>query len=163
MAAIFLCDFKPEKKADGATPAFAWVLPLCVFLGTGITDILTQWLNQEMVPESSSGWMIMVVFMSAAATALVLLVFRRPFKIKRNSIFTGFLLGLPNFISYKSILAALSSFHHKGDVVFPLANLGVIVCTSLLAALIFKDRLSRLNLIGLVLALFSLSLFFRMP
>lgn len=163
-AAIIFCSGKAVNEDGKKGNAALWLLPLSIFLGTGITDILSQWLNQAQVPSGDSDLMILLVFFSAFLSSLIFAFFRKspgnPV-IQFSHAWPGLLLGLPNFISYKSLLAALTAFHHQGNVVFPIANLGVIVFTTLVSALVFREKLSRKNWIGIVLALVSLALFYQ--
>lgn len=163
-AAIVLCSGQSGKEAKTNGSFLFWLLPFSVFLGTGVTDILSQWLNQTQVPPADSDLLILLVFFAAFLSSLIYAMFRaRPGSpvLQFSHAGTGLVLGLPNFISYKSLLAALTAFHHKGNVVFPIANLGVIVFTTLVSALVFREKLSRKNLIGILLALISLALFFQ--
>ena len=161
LVSIVLISLKSDasEKTGGSR-----LFPLLIFLGTGFTDVLTQWLNQALVPPGEAPFMVFVVFSAAFISALLLFAFRcRSGESNLNSsdFRTGFWLGLPNFISYKSILAALSAFHHQGNVVFPLANLGVILVTTLVSILYFRDKPGRWNIIGIFLALLALWCFFQ--
>ena len=107
----------------------------------------------------------MLFVFSGAFSAALILTLIRSFQGKTvlglNHAVPGFLLGLPNFISYKSILAALESFQHQGNVVFPIANLGVIILGSLVSVIYFRDTLSRWNLAGILISCLALVLLFR--
>lgn len=164
LSAIILSSFKPDS--DKKKPGFSWnlLLPVSIFLGTGLTDILTQWLNQVLVSPSDSAAFVLFVFAGAFASALCLSIFKiaaGSMKFQPADILPGFLLGVPNFISYKSILAALDAFHHQGNVVFPVANLGVIILSSLVSFLYFRDAFSKWNLAGIALACLALFMLYQ--
>lgn len=170
LAGLFLCILAiilaSERSKNNSTigEGPGWFLPLLIFLGTGFTDVLTQWLNQTMVPPSQGPLMVLVVFAFAflsSSLMLVLKLSRKKSQFQFSTVWPGFLLGLPNFISYKSILAALSAFHHQGNVVFPMANLGVILLTSMASILYFRDQAGGRKLAGILLALIALTFFFQ--
>jgi drug/metabolite transporter (DMT)-like permease len=164
LAAIILSSLKPESNKNEVAFSWKWLLPAGIFLGTGFTDILTQWLNQNLVPPSESAVFVLFVFLGAFLAALILTFFRRwrnELQFKFNHILPGFLLGLPNFISYKSILAALDAFQHQGNVVFPIANLGVIILSSMVSFLYFRDPFTRWNLAGIGLACLALFMLYQ--
>lgn len=164
LAAIFLSSLKTGPGNRSASFSWLWLLPVAIFFGTGITDILTQWLNQVLVPAGDSDAFVLFVFAGAFFSALLLVVYRTirsgiPFRM--GDALPGIVLGMPNFISYKCILAALDAFHHQGNVVFPIANLGVIVLSSLVSAFYFRDSFSRWNIAGIIFACAALVLLFE--
>lgn len=164
ISAIVLISGKSKPAASEKNSAVAWILPVAVFTGSGLTDIFTQWLNQALVPQKDASAMVLVVFAAAFFSALCLLLvqnFRTGKSLDFSAAVPGFFLGLPNFISYKSILASLNAFHHQGNLVFPVANLGIILVTTLASTLWFHDKLSCRNLAGIVLAMLALVLFFQ--
>ncbi len=164
LPAIILISGKSQSPASENQSSATWILPGAVFIGSGLTDIFTQWLNQALVPQADAAGMVLLVFTAAFFSALGLMLFRQ-FKtgksIDFSTVLPGFLLGLPNFISYKSILASLNAFHHQGNLVFPVANLGVIVFTTLVSTFWFREKLSRQNMTGIFLAILALILFFQ--
>ena len=164
LSAILLSSLKPDSNRQKAGFSWKLLLPVGIFFGTGLTDVLTQWLNQVLVPPSDSAAFVLFVFAGAFAAALGLTIFKTAtgsMMFQATDILPGFLLGLPNFISYKSILAALDAFHHQGNVVFPIANLGVIILSSLVSFLYFRDAFSKWNLAGIGLACLALFMLYQ--
>ncbi len=159
--AIFLSAGKGKSAAPGTQAAYYRLLPLAIFLGTGLTDILTQWINENLLSPEEEAAFVLMVFSGAFLSAGFLSIYRLlkgQMVLSFRNLLPGFLLGLPNIISYKSILAALNAFNHQGNLVFPVANLGVIVLTGLVSVLYFKDKVSNRNFVGMGLALFALLL-----
>jgi drug/metabolite transporter (DMT)-like permease len=150
-----------ESSSDSTTTISGWWLPVSIFLGTGITDALSQWCNETQVPMESQPMFVMLVFAGAFLASL-------PFFLKslsegRNRLsskifLAGFLLGLPNFFSYYFVLKALDDFDNQGNIVFPVANLGVILVTGLVSYFYFRDSFSRQNLLGILFSFLSLLL-----
>ena len=69
-------------------------------------------------------------------------------------------LGIINYFSLFLVLKALTAFDNNGAVFYPIYNVGIIMMSSFAAMLLFSERLSKTNFIGLalsVLALFLLS------
>ena len=69
-----------------------------------------------------------------------------------KDILAGILLGIPNYFSIYFQLKALSAFDNNGAIVYPSLNIGIIIGSTLAAVLIFKERLSRVNQVGVALA-----------
>ncbi len=138
-------------------------LPLMIFLGTGITDVLSQWCNERLVPSGSQSQFVLLVFLGAFFATFLFWIGKgksRNMKVSSKEIAAGVLLGIPNYYSYFFLLKALQDFNNQGDIVFPVGNLGVILTTTLVAALYFKDRLTRGNLLGILFSILSLFFIF---
>jgi hypothetical protein len=60
----------------------------------------------------------------------------------------GLVLGIPNVLATTFLLSALTLF--PAILVFPLMNVGIILSTTLIAFLIWKEKLSRWAILALV-------------
>ena len=67
------------------------------------------------------------------------------------------IFGVPNFFSLVFFLKALGSM--DSSIVFPLVSIGVVVSSSLIGIIIFKENLSRSNWIGIILSVCAIYLF----
>jgi uncharacterized membrane protein len=67
-------------------------------------------------------------------------------------------LGIPNFLSFYTLLLALSAYKGNGAFVYPLYNIGVILLAALMAALFFHERLTVANKVGLAIAVVAIGL-----
>ena len=72
----------------------------------------------------------------------------------------GIAIGLPNYFSIYFMLHTLSWYQNDGAFVYPVLNIAVIVVTSLMGIALFKEKLSKLNLIGIIIAILSIGLVF---
>ena len=75
----------------------------------------------------------------------------------KNLLF-GFLVGLFNFGNILFYLKAHHAFSENPSTVFAGMNMGVIILGSLAGVIAFKEKLSKLNYVGLLLALISIVL-----
>ena len=75
---------------------------------------------------------------------------------KPDLILTGFILGLVNFGSLYGIIMALDSKVFDSSIVFGINNIGIVLLSVAFALLIFKERISSKNKIGIVLSLISI-------
>ena len=99
------------------------------------------------------------LFAAAAFIGLIMFFFQKG-KFQLKSLIGGIYLGIPNYFSLYFVLKALSAFENNGAVFFPIYNVGIIMLSSFTAMIIFKEKLSKINFLGLglsVLALFLLS------
>ena len=66
---------------------------------------------------------------------------------------TGILLGALNFANIYTYIRAHQSLPGNPALVFSAMNMGVIVLGTLVGAMAFREPLSKLNLLGVLLAL----------
>ena len=140
------------RKGQGSPGAKAFY-PLALFLAlflNGASDSMskffTQW-GQRRV----DGLFVFYIFLFAGLFTLVLLLKeRRP--ITRRDLLFGALVGVPNFLSSRLLLAALTEL--PAFLVYPSYSVGVILIVSLLSFFLFRERLGRRQLaaVGMILA-----------
>ena len=78
-------------------------------------------------------------------------------KLQLKSIFWGVIFGVPNFFSLLFFLKALGSM--SSSEVFPLVSMGVVVSSSLIGLLLFKENLTKSNWIGILLSICAIYIF----
>jgi drug/metabolite transporter (DMT)-like permease len=77
-------------------------------------------------------------------------------KIKRNDAAYGFGVGLFNMMSNMSLLIALTTI--PGSIVFPVSSAGSLLMVTISAIILFKEKVSKLNLLGILLTLIAVVL-----
>jgi drug/metabolite transporter (DMT)-like permease len=82
----------------------------------------------------------------------------RKTRLSPINIFFGALVGAFNFGNILFYLKAHQAFADNPSTVFAAMNMGVIILGSLLGILVFKEKMSRRNYVGLALALVSIVL-----
>jgi len=151
-----------SDKGDAKLSELSWysALPLVIFVITGSSDVLSQWCNFTMVPPSDTKVFVWVVFVAALLFSLPFVLYRLMVgesKFQMKGLLGGLTLGIPNYFSYLFLIITLEKFNNKGDFVFPIGNMGVILITSIIALFFFKDTFSKRNFLGLGLALLALA------
>jgi len=137
-----------------------FMLPVVVFLGGGAIDTSLKVLTSTYV-NVSSDTISYSIFLGAFFAGLSLFILRNKgnFKIfEFKSIQAGILLGVPNYFSIYFLLKAIGSYSESSALVFGLNNIGIVILSTLLSMLIFKETLSRGNKIGIAMALLSIVL-----
>jgi drug/metabolite transporter (DMT)-like permease len=135
-----------------------WLYPLLVFGGFGVIDILFKRVAQAGVPLGAS---LQAMFALSLLVAFALQLWRR---LQGRSHFTarsalaGVALGLANFGNILFYLRGHQALPQHPALVFASMNIGVVALGALVGMLVFRERLSRLNLAGVVLALLAIVL-----
>ncbi len=148
----------PDMRGEGAA---AWLYPLLVFTGFGVIDILFKQVAAAGVPLGTS---LLAVFALALLVAFALQGLRRwraETRFTAHNLFAGLLLGLFNFGNILFYLRAHRALPQDPALVFAGMNLGVVALGALVGVLAFRERLSRLNVAGLLLALSAIGLLTR--
>jgi len=149
---------KPTSRVSGKEAGKgAWIYLLMVFLGFGVIDVLLKQITKvNNVPFSTA---IFIIFILAFTLSLIGLIYQVATKKMRFSwphIFIGWALGVFNFGNILFYLKAHKALANNPSSVFSSMNIGVIIAGALIGMLIFKERLSTLNKIGLVIAVLAI-------
>ncbi|HTM29113.1 MAG TPA: EamA/RhaT family transporter [Rhodanobacter sp.] len=143
-----------------ATPATAnaarWLYPLLVLAGFGVIDILFKRVAQAGVPLATS---LQAMFALALPVAFGLALWRRcrgGARFTARNLLGGVLLGLFNFGNILFYLRGHRALPQHPALVFASMNIGVVALGALVGVLLFRERLSRLNLAGVLLAVLAI-------
>jgi drug/metabolite transporter (DMT)-like permease len=152
--AIILILDKPTKNKENK-----WIYPMLVLLGFGVIDLLFKQIAlSSTLPFTTS----LFVLFSIALVIMILfnvyeILFRKT-KMDFKSILFGCLVGIFNFGNILFYLKAHQAFAKGPSTVFAGMNMGVIMIGSLVGIFVFKEKVTKLNVTGLVLALIAVVL-----
>lgn len=76
-------------------------------------------------------------------------------KFSTKDIYAGVLLGVPNYFSIYLIMVMLNE-GWKGSILYPMLNVSVLLLSTMIAVIGFREKLNRLNWIGIGLATLSI-------
>lgn len=133
-----------------------WFFPAVVFFGYGVVDILFKQLAQHTrVPYTTSMLVVFCLAMLAAFAFLAyhLMVSRKKFSV--HAIFWGVVLGGFNFANILFYMKAHRALPDNPSIVFTGMNVGVIALGALVGIYLFREKLSFINKIGIILAVIS--------
>jgi drug/metabolite transporter (DMT)-like permease len=156
-----LCSIPWQKSTSRVSSKEAgkgsWIYLLIVFLGFGVIDVLLKQLTKvNNVPFSTAIFIIFILAFALSLIGLLYQVFTKKMRFSWPHIFIGWVLGLFNFGNILFYLKAHKALANNPSSVFSSMNIGVIVVGALIGMLIFKEKLSTLNKIGLVVAVLAI-------
>jgi len=157
LIAILLSSYKEKKIKSEAISGFDLFLPILIFILGGALDSTINYTNHHFLTDKEEAIFPVVVFGAASIMGLLILGVKRE-KIQLKSIAGGFALGIVNYFSIYFLLTALSAFQNDGAIVYPLINVGIITFGAIISVAFFKERLSKINMAGLILALIAIAL-----
>lgn len=132
------------------------ILPmiLLTILVVGFSQLSSKILVQSGF-EAEKNYFFLAIFTSAAVLVSPL-AWRNRQKIKRKDGLYGFGVGVFNLISNRSLLLALTTL--PGAIVFPVSSAGSLLMVSVGAIALFKEKVSRANIAGIILTLIAVVL-----
>lgn len=140
--------FRPSAHTNSGETGKTISLLLAVWLGYGTIDILFKQLAKSGAAFSSS---LFVAFGLAGVLIFLYLLARRT-EWKRRNLVAGLVLGVLNFGNIYFYIRAHQVFPQNPTLVFSAMNIGVISLGTLVGAGLFKEKLSWVNVLGIVLA-----------
>ncbi|MBC5775316.1 hypothetical protein H8S95_14650 [Pontibacter sp. KCTC 32443] len=163
LVAIVLSSIRPRNhEGEGSTsPILAFLLPFIIFLNSGVADSLINYTNQYHLQQKEASQFTMLTFSASAMVGLLVLLYlllSGKTTFYRKSILAGILLGIPNYFSIYFLIKALSAFGNDGAFLYPVNNIGIILAGALGAVIFFNEKLTKVNLIGLGMAVLALIL-----
>ena len=144
---LFCLLSKPNQQS---AVDFRGVLGLVgVWFGYGIIDILFK-----QVAKSGGAFptTLFIAFSLAACIMFIYLLFKRT-QWNVASVVGGIILGVLNFFNILFYIKAHQSFGSNPTLVFAGMNIGVICLGTITGALIFKEKISKINWLGIVFSL----------
>lgn len=149
---IFLILSKPDQSKNS-------LYLILVFFGYGIADVLYK--KIALFTAFPYTTMLFYIFGGCMVFSLVLIFSRfKSFKseYQPKSWLYGILLGSFNFCNIYFYLKAHQAFKETPTTVFAGMNFGVIVLGTLIGYFFFKEKLTKKNVFGLIMAILAVSL-----
>jgi drug/metabolite transporter (DMT)-like permease len=137
------------------------LLPFGVLLGSGIIETSIKVLQQDYVPSEETPVFSASIFLFAAITGTIFFIirfFRKNIFIRVKDIIAGFALGIPNYFSIYFLIEALRNPNLDSSIIFVINNVSIVLLSTFVGILFFKEYLVRKNKIGIIIAIVSIIL-----
>lgn len=158
LAAVYLASLKEKHITINRKDL---VLPTLVFLGSGIIDTSIKYFEENHLTSEEIPLFSSMIFGCAALTGFIFIgfkAFKTPLRINLKNVLGGIALGIPNYFSIFFLIRALRSDILESAALFTLNNVAIVMFSTLLGILMFKERLSLKNWSGVALAVVSIIL-----
>ncbi len=153
--ALFCLLWKPHAAASGKTSGGgSWLWPLVVLFGFGVIDVLFKQMSKAGTAFSAG---LLVTFVMAGCLMLLYLLLART-RWGMPHLLAGVLLGALNFANIYTYIRAHQVLPGSPALIFSVMNMGVIVLGTLVGALLFREKLRPINLLGVGLALCTIAI-----
>ncbi|MDP5121806.1 MAG: EamA/RhaT family transporter [Spirosomaceae bacterium] len=163
--ALILVSIKKETASAAdlkSVGVSGGLLVIAVFLMYGVTNTAINFLNLNFIPNPDLTIPVTLVMVLGAMIAGLCLFAYTLWKEKKlpnkQTLIASITLGVPNFLSFFLLILALTAFGNSGAFVYPIYNIGVILVSSVIGILFFREKLSPLNYTGLGIAFLAIVL-----
>ena len=160
LSSLYLCTATGQDF--GVTrPGLRRILPILVFLMFGCHFTLLKFAQARYLDHSSYHSYVTTAFLFALITSVAVVlakIFTAKTSVRACDLIAGGVLGLINYAAIYYLVKVLSVEGWQSSQLFPIYSVGVVSLSSLLAMILFKERLSRLKKLGLSVGLLAVGL-----
>ncbi len=158
LAAVYFASVK-EKSTAFKTASL--LLPFLTFMGSGAIDASLGYFQKEFITNSELPIFSATIFACAAFIGILFLLFKafkKPLKVNLKNVLGGICLGIPNYFSIYFLLRALQNDSLNSASIFTINNVAIVMFSTVLAIILFKEKISSKNWAGIALAVMSIIL-----
>ncbi len=159
MAAVFMAVF---KKDNGRFNPLKLIVPFIIFASMGVTDALLKYAQDAYISDDKAPVFSASLFGIALILAFLFLTIRPKnfVQFSRWPVWlAGLVLGLVNFGSVYFVILALNSKVFDSSIVFGITNICIVTISALVGGLVFREKLSVVNIVGIVLSVAAIAIF----
>jgi drug/metabolite transporter (DMT)-like permease len=161
LLALIAVYFSSKKEVGSVSDYKNILLPAMVFVGAGAIDTSLKIMQNNYLSSSEIGLFSSHTFLMAFSVGVLLIGFnilKNKMKITGKSILGGIVLGIPNYFSLYYLIKMLDSQVFESSTIFTIHNVAIVIVSTLIGILFFKEKISLRNGIGITLALIAIYL-----
>jgi drug/metabolite transporter (DMT)-like permease len=152
-----------SSKDEGVQAQFSFkqfLLPAFIFIGSGLLDTLSNYLSRTYLSaDRDANLYLICTFFSAAICSTFWLAYKfiqKQEQFGSKNILGAIALGIPNYFSIYTLIAALKSGVLQSSSLFPVNNISVVVLSTVVAVIAFGEKLNTKNKLGVGLAVIAI-------
>lgn len=158
LIAVYLTSIK--EKSESFSLKGLW-LPTLLFFGSGVIDSAIKFIETTYVSKNGIPIFSATIFAIAGIIGIIILsakAIKGQFKFDYRSIFGGIILGIVNYYSIYMLLKALQFEGFESSTIFTVNNVAIVMLSTLIGLIAFKEKLSHKNWLGIGIAIVSIIL-----
>jgi len=161
LAVLFTCWPHQDIQGSSVKSAHGLVLmvPVVLFIGSGLLDTMIKYVEQNFLDEASYDQYFITAFAIAGMAGGLLLLFQfitGNQTFDKRAIPAGIMIGIPNYFSLWTLVKVLAANKGNSSAIFPIVNIGIVLFSTLMALILFREKLSKLNWTGVGLAIIAI-------
>lgn len=155
LIAVYLASVKSNSQINFKKNL---LLPVLLFIGSGTIDTTIKYIETTHVPENGIPIFSASIFGIAAILGVITTLIKKDFGFNLKSLVSGLILGIVNYGSIYFLLKALDNELFESSTLFTVNHVGIMMFSTLLGLLVFREKLSLKNWLGLGLAVIAITL-----
>jgi drug/metabolite transporter (DMT)-like permease len=134
------------------------ILPILLFIGNGLNDSFFKIAQELYIHNDYTTFLITAFFISMIIGVIVLIVLfiTKKEKLHYKNIFAGVILGVINWYATYFFLVGLEFY--DVSVFVPVFSASIVCIAALIGYFFFHEKLSKINIIGIALAIIAIIL-----
>lgn len=159
--ALIAIYFTSKKETGNLQKATNLIFPVLVFIGAGTIDSSLKYLQTYHIPINQIGLFSTITFFCAFCVGVFILTikaFKGQIKFHSRNVVGGIALGLPNYFSLYYLVKMLEAKAFQSATLFTIHNISIVIISTFVGIIFFKEHISLRNAFGIGLALFALFL-----
>jgi len=163
VSVLFTCWPSKQQQSTHSKKISLWIslVPAILFLGSGLLDTMIKYVEQGFINENNNNEYLITAFAAAGTIGLLVLIsafITGKQKFSSKALLMGIAIGIPNYFSIWCLMQVLKDYSSNSSAIIPINNMGIVLFSTLVAGWIFKERLSKLNWTGVLLAIAAIAL-----
>ena len=151
LIAIYLVCVNPKNiKKEGKL-----IFPVLVFIGSGFIDTFLNVMETHYLKDNEVAIFSACTFLIAFCAGLIIILYQiinGKFNFEIKNLIGGTILGIVNYFSIFFLIKAISQPNLESSTLFTINNVSILIVTSIFGLVFFKEKLSKQNQLGIVLA-----------
>lgn len=155
--------FTSKKKGIAKFDKSLWYLPFLIFIGSGIADSVLNHMQTFLVPQDQLATFSTSLFLFCGLLGIMAYVVKYAMgnlSFSLKSSLAGVVLGVPNYFSIYFLLKALSQPEYETSLIFSVNNLLVVLVSVVLGVVLYQEKLSKQNYIGIGMSVLAITLLY---
>lgn len=154
---VFLVSYSKGSKTNAT-----WML-LLLFFGSGALDFTLNYVqNYELGSMSTALFSAIGLGMAGVIGLLILIVkfINGSSKFHFKNVIAGIFLGIPNYFSIYLLILSYSTTGWQDSTVLAITNVSVVLLSSMIGFIAFKENASKQKIIGLISAILAIGILY---
>lgn len=165
LAAVVLTCYPSQKEGVETKKhtQLLLLLPVVLFISSGLLDTLIVYVKNNFFNDPTANFnnFLITAFSIAGFIGLVILAIQVATgkqKFSGKAVVAGIIIGVPNYFSIWCLGKVITAYHGNSSAIIPVNNMGIVLFSAVVAWAIFKEKLSMINWLGIILAVAAIAL-----
>ena len=165
LAAVVLTCYPSQKEGVETKKhtQLLLLLPVVLFISSGLLDTLIVYVKNNFFNDPTANFnnFLITAFSIAGFIGLVILAIQVATgkqKFSGKAVVAGIIIGVPNYFSIWCLGKVITAYHGNSSAIIPVNNMGIVLFSAVVAWAIFKEKLSMINWLGIILSVAAIAL-----